>query len=230
MHTLHLVMFDIDGTLVDSTGIEDRCFVRAAQETLGIEDVDSDWSTYRNVTDGGCAREIVERARGREATGEEVAAIRRRHVELLAGEAARDPSQMWATRGAPELLEVLRARDDVALAIATGAWGDSAKIKLATARLPVDGLPVVSSDISIVRLDIMRAAEGAARQRYRVDGFASRTYVGDGVWDLRGARSLGYSFLGVGRGERAERLRREGAAQVLEDFARTAAVVAALGL
>ena len=36
--------------------------------------------------------------------------------------------------------------------------------------------------------------------------------------NFRRRRRLGFHFVGVGRGERAEQLRREGAKQVIEDY------------
>ena len=51
-----------------------------------------------------------------------------------------------------------------------------------------------------------------------ISSFDSVVYVGDAIWDLKAATSLGYGFVGIGRGERAERLRLEGAEWVLADF------------
>jgi phosphoglycolate phosphatase-like HAD superfamily hydrolase len=51
-----------------------------------------------------------------------------------------------------------------------------------------------------------------------VSSFDSVGYVGDIVWDLKAATSLGYGFVGIGCGERAERLRLEGAEWALADF------------
>lgn len=49
---VHLVMFDIDGTLLDSTEFDGRIYAEVIHEVLGIV-VDRDWSTYPHVTDGG---------------------------------------------------------------------------------------------------------------------------------------------------------------------------------
>ena len=40
----------------------------------------------------------------------------------------------------------------------------------------------------------------------------------DGLWDARAAASLGWRFVGVGEGERAERLRAEGAVAVVSGY------------
>jgi phosphoglycolate phosphatase-like HAD superfamily hydrolase len=62
------------------------------------------------------------------------------------------------------------------------------------------------------------AAVSRARKFYGREGFDRVVSVGDGLWDVRAARNLGFSFLGVGRGADAELLRAAGASHVLEDF------------
>ena len=40
----HLVLFDIDGTLIDSNRLDDACFVAALREVFSIDDFDTDWA------------------------------------------------------------------------------------------------------------------------------------------------------------------------------------------
>ena len=65
----------------------------------------------------------------------------------------------------------------------------------------------------------MRRSEGQAQRLHGVTGFESVVYVGDGTWDLQSSRSMGYHFIGVGHGDRAEKLRYEGAEHIVPDFA-----------
>ena len=44
------------------------------------------------------------------------------------------------------------------------------------------------------------------------------TYVGDGPWDYRASRELGWSFIGIADGDRARTLRELGASRVEADF------------
>ena len=41
----HLIMFDVDGTLVDSTRFDEECFLKTAEILFGIE-ISSDWDSY----------------------------------------------------------------------------------------------------------------------------------------------------------------------------------------
>ena len=102
--------------------------------------------------------------------------------------------------------------------IATGGWNGSARFKLASAGLSVDGIPWASADDAIDRVDILRKAIQRAGLHYGQDAFEKVVYIGDGVWDVRAAKSLGIGFLGLAAGVKAGRLVGEGASCVLPDF------------
>ena len=54
-------MFDVDGTLTQSTLADRVCYAQVMSEHLDIE-IDTDWSTYRQSTDSGIAHELFARA------------------------------------------------------------------------------------------------------------------------------------------------------------------------
>ena len=72
------MVFDIDGTLTRSTGVDDECFVRAMRDEVGLSGFDCDWANYPHATDSGLTQEIVRRQTGREATAGEQARVQRR--------------------------------------------------------------------------------------------------------------------------------------------------------
>lgn len=55
---MHLVMFDIDGTLTETMKIDEECFVRSLAEIHGFTGVETDWSRYKHTTDSGIFHEI----------------------------------------------------------------------------------------------------------------------------------------------------------------------------
>ena len=57
---MHVVSFDIDGTLVASVGFDAELYAEAVREVLGVE-IDTDWSRYENVTDSGILEEILDK-------------------------------------------------------------------------------------------------------------------------------------------------------------------------
>lgn len=96
--------------------------------------------------------------------------------------------------GAYEFLSQLVARRDVAVAFATGGWFESARMKLEFAGINIPAIALASSSDHHSRIEIMRLAEmRAAGGRYE-----SRTYFGDGPWDQKASKTLGYNFVLVG--------------------------------
>jgi len=55
---MHLVVFDIDGTLTDTNKVDGVCYWQAVREVLGLAQEQPDWSGFRHVTDVGIAAEI----------------------------------------------------------------------------------------------------------------------------------------------------------------------------
>jgi len=209
---MNLVLFDIDGTLISSVELDDRCFVRALADVLGIDNVSSDWSRYKNATDSGLAQEIVRRCFGR---------------QLLRRVTGQSRTAVRETPGASHLLAVLRRDTEWRPAIASGSWRETAQIKLEAAGLDVTDLPGAFASDSPDRREILHLAVARAGDRYAVRRFGKVVYVGDGVWDAEAARAEGIAFVGMGGG-RAEALRKAGVTSILDDFVRLDAVFRSL--
>lgn len=110
-------------------------------------------------------------------------------------------------------------------AIATGAWRESALLKLRVAEIPFAGVPLSTSSDEVARAAIIRRLLPGATT---LDPEAT-VYFGDAAWDVRAAGTLGIRFVGVGHGLAAERLRAAGATVLIRDFDDPDAVAAALG-
>jgi len=225
---LNLVVFDIDGTLIRSVELDDRCFVRAFADVLGIEGICADWSRYENSTDSGLAREIVRRHLGREPSLEEIAMLRERCCQLLRKAQARHPGAIRAVEGAAAMLAQLKGDTPWRAAIASGSWPEAARIKLDAAGLCVDNLPCAFADRAEDRCEILRLAVAQAVQRYAPRGFQKVVYVGDGPWDVHAARRLQIAFVGMAGRQGAAPLVSAGAPAVLDSFRPLHKVLAAL--
>ena len=73
---MHLLMYDLDGTLLKSNSLDIHCFSGAFSCVMGIENIESDWTDYKYVTDEGIVSEIVARQLNRPATQIEILNIR----------------------------------------------------------------------------------------------------------------------------------------------------------
>jgi phosphoglycolate phosphatase-like HAD superfamily hydrolase len=215
---MNLAIFDIDGTLTESVAVDEVCFVRAFRDVLGIEQINTNWLEYAFQTDSGLTLEICRNRLGRDPSRAEINRLQARFAALLCAAVEGTGQPIREVPGAAALLHRLKPHARWRVAIATGGWSVSARLKLASAGLPVDAFPWASADDALDRVDILRIATGRAGQQYGPDAFEKVVYVGDGVWDVRAARALGIGFLGLAAGDRAGRLVEEGASCVLPDF------------
>jgi HAD superfamily hydrolase (TIGR01509 family) len=207
---MHALLFDLDGTLVDSV----YAHVLAWQRALGEAGVAVDgYRLHRHVgSSGGLIVRFAQREAGRELSAEQAEAVHRRHGELFRQIAPRP-------RPLPGAVEVVRALRDagVPYAIATASYRP----------LIDDSLDAVGvgSDAVVVE------GKGALRGKPEPDLFlAGRerlgaraedcVVVGDAVWDHVGARRAGMLSVGVltgGYGE--EELYHAGAFRVYRNLA-----------
>jgi len=215
---MNLVMFDIDGTLTNTNEVDQHCFVQALSEILQVEATDTDWTKYENVTDRGCLEEFTLRNMGRPVTQKESASIKKRYIELIAQHAEIKPNLFTPIPGAIEMLEDLHRRPETTVSLATGALLETAHIKLRAAGFACDRIPMATGSDAISREEIMMLAERKAAEVVGLQCFRTRTYVGDAPWDVKAARNLGYSFIGIAEGAYAEALKTGGARWVVSDY------------
>ncbi len=224
MNRERIAIFDIDGTLARTSQIDDECYQEAIRLEWNVTGVSTDWSAYDHSTDNAIASQVSRVHRGRDATVAELAALRDRFVGLVR---ERDASLFTEVPGAAHLVSTL-PDVDWSIAIATGGWSPSARCKLDRAGIPHAHVPAAFACDARPREAIIRIAAHRAAERAGVASFARVVYVGDGVWDARACKRLGIGFVGVAEGERAERLRAEGAAEILPDFTNLKRVRSAL--
>lgn len=195
---MKLAVFDLDNTLLQTGDVDRRCYSQSVADVFGIFDASTDWRDYTHVTDSGITREVVARHLSREPSTEELGRVIQRFVDLLTEEFGRNARAFAPLPGAREALEALPGEMGWQIAIATGGWRASAELKLTCAGLLQDGLLMGTADDAITREAIVRAAIEGARRRCDVASFSRIVSIGDGLWDVRTAASLGLPFIGIG--------------------------------
>jgi HAD superfamily hydrolase (TIGR01509 family) len=218
---MRAVIFDLDGTLVDSV----YAHVLAWQRTLAEADMHIDgWKIHRLIgMSGGLLTKAAAREIGRELPEAEVEALQKRHgaiyQELL--------PERRPLPGAVQLLRHLR-QNRIAHGIATSGKREDVKPSLAALDVPKDIVVVDRSDVERAKPepDLFLACQ--ARLNVRPE---ECYVVGDAVWDLLAARRAG--MLGVGLrsgGYGEEELTRAGAYRVYQDPADLLSGIYQLGL
>ncbi len=184
-------MFDIDGTLINSSDFEDNCYLNAVQKVMP-HPIDTDWSNYINTTDSGILDEIIEK-NGLDADRQSI----HKDVKLLFINNIKSHLQNTKVKeieGASSFIKLLRQRNDVALAIATGGWEETAKMKLESAGIDYSEIAFASCADHFSRIGIMKIAEA----RCSDCAFTSKTYFGDAIWDKKASQDLNFNFILVG--------------------------------
>jgi len=191
---MHLVMFDIDGTLVDSAGFDTELYVEAVRSVLDVE-IDSDWNRYEHVSDSGILEEVIRGARLDGEPKELARRVQERFVGLVRDYVRRAPGSVREIAGAKRLVERLLELPNVRVGIATGGWQPTALLKLEHVGIDVGRLGFASSSDARARTEIMRLA---ADRALRGATYTRATYFGDGAWDRRASEELGYDFVAIG--------------------------------
>ena len=216
---MKLAIFDIDGTLTNTNSVDDQCFVKALAEAHAITNINTDWASYPHTTDSGIMAHVFQEKFGRDPRESELGKFKNSFVNLLDEQYNSNSSGFDEIAGAAIALERLKQEPDWAVAVATGCWRASALLKLSAAKIDIDGIPAAYAEDGLSREAILESAVSQSLERYAQTSFEKIVSIGDGLWDVRTARRLGFDFLGVGSGQAAAMLQKAGAKHVVEDFA-----------
>ena len=202
------MLFDLDGTLIDSVYQHVLAWHEALQEvglSLGV------WRIHRRIgMSGGLLVQALSREIGQRLNEEQTQKLQQQHAVAY----ERYQGAIQPLRGARELLQQL-SRAKVPYAIATSGYREGARTALE--RLGVGPeVPVIT------RAEVQRAKPDpdlflAAAEKLNVP-IARAMVVGDSVWDLLAARRagcLGIGLLSGGYGK--EELEQVGAYRVYQD-------------
>ncbi|MBU2549618.1 MAG: HAD hydrolase-like protein [Proteobacteria bacterium] len=212
---MKLILFDIDGTLLDTSEVDGECYAAALEMELGLTLETGDWGEFTHVTDAGILDECFRRVRGRPPGPKEITTFIERFIDLLGRAHARDPDRFSEIPGAGDILRLLSRTSDCRVGLATGGWRASALFKLTRAGLPYRGLPLSTSNEGMSREAILSDCISKAGAKWPETGYSKIVSVGDGAWDVRTARVLGLGFVGVGDEATFEKL---GVRHVVRDF------------
>jgi len=218
---MRAVIFDLDGTLVDSVYAHTFAWWRVLQEAgLPV----AAWKVHRLIgMSGGLITKAAAHELGRELSAEDAERLQKRHGEIY--------KQLLPNReplpGALDLLRHLRDAN-IKHGIATSGKRQDAQASLDALDLPADAVIVDRTEVERAKPepDLFLACQ----QKLGVAP-AECYVVGDAVWDLLAARRAG--MLGIGLlsgGYGAEELAQAGAYRVYADPADLLSQIYQLGL
>jgi len=225
---MNLAIFDLDGTLTQTNEVDALCYVRAVDEEFGIDATGMDWADYTFVTDIGITNQMFQERLGRSPSEDEVVRLQARLIRLLEEVHGGSPEAFSEVAGAAAALQWLHRQPDWKVAIATGCWQCSARLKLRAARIDADAIPATGGDHGHSREEVVQAALTRAAAAHGVETFERVVSVGDGIWDVTTAIRLKLPFVGVRIDGHEGALRRRGVTHVMRDYTDTEVLLRSL--
>jgi phosphoglycolate phosphatase len=223
-----LVLFDIDGTLLTSGGAGEKALRLALKDRFGCDD-DLSQIEIAGRTDSGIARQIFAR-HGLEKSVENLARFYDGYLHYLEQELGR--TRGYLLPGILELLEALRRRADVALALLTGNLSRGAQLKLTHYGVWEFFEFGAFADDHHDRNQLGRYALKRGLEKYGVEFAPERTFVlGDTPHDIDCGRAFGAKTIAIATGSYPrEALERHRPDFLFDDLSDISLVIAALGL
>ncbi len=230
-----LILFDVDGTLVDTAGAGRRAVETAFAEVhhlSGIADAAPD-VRFAGMTDPAIFGALAKSAGiDRQTYADRLEALLATYLRALEIEMRRRDSRRRVLPGVARLLRALDARPDVFLGLVTGNLEPGARIKLGAFGLnpyfPDGGFGSDHAD----RGEVARLAREKLSRRHGIDFAPERiAVIGDTEHDVACARVNGFRAVAVHSGwVGRDVLRAADPDALFDDLADVAAVFPALGL
>lgn len=194
---MNLIIFDIDGTLVEKDIVNTKTFFQVIESKLQIK-VSNNWADYQQSTDSGILWEICQKHFQRPPCESEINAIQHAFIQILSSRLIDHHYSAYVIPGAVEIFRYIHNLGVWHIAIATGGWQRCAMLKLAHANISHVGIPKAFAEDHIMRAEIIKVAIARAKSFYGAATYQRCIYVGDRMWDNQAAQSLNIEFIAVG--------------------------------
>jgi len=191
---MHLVIFDLDGTLAQTFYSDDNSYITALSEFLPVQPGIRYWEDCRHLTDSAVLDHIYRKVAGRAPSKPEVETMKSRFLNILEAKRQTEPHFFHEVPGATALVEQMGLHSRFSTGVATGGWECIARFKLEAIGISTNNLEVIGSDLHHSKAAFTKALISRFDQQH---SFSKITYVGDSLYDYRTALELGLNFVGV---------------------------------
>lgn len=195
---MKIILFDIDGTILQTNGAGTRAANRAFENIYGISEAMTRIDAA-GKTDHIILQEIFMNELNRDFSQEEAEELYKLYIPFLEEETGK--SKTTVMPGIPKLLEELSSRQDMVLGVATGNIEQGAWIKLRSAGLDHHfDFGGFGSDSHIREHLILKAFERAKSHIEENIEIKNTFVIGDTPYDINHGRAAGTITVGVATG------------------------------
>ncbi len=194
MDAKHLIIFDLDGTLIQTFHTEDNSFVRALSKFVPIDPNYSYWGEIEHLTDEGVFSFLFQKYTQRLPSAFDKKCMQDQYLVELMHKYKFAPGYFEEIPGASILLQDLQSDDRYLVAISTGSWLEIAQFKLELAGIDFKPIKIACSDFYPDKFSFTKQLIDELSQENEITQI---TYVGDSMYDYNTSRALGIGFIGV---------------------------------
>lgn len=213
---MKLVIFDIDGTIIDSVQSDDACFVQSFKDLFNLDLHGLDWGQFKNITDSGLTNDIFLKYFNRPPLNREILNLKEHYYNLLTEQIG----AITEIEGAHEFVNYLEQEPSYTMAFATGGWEMTALLKSGASNVDIRKYTYKTADDHFNRAQMLQLAIDDSLRLHGVTEFESITSIGDGMWDKTTAEELGVEFIGVDYHQNGK-LKETGVSRVIRDYRNT---------
>jgi len=210
---LKLIIFDIDGTIINSVKTDGECFIQTFNELHKVDLANTNWFDFKNVTDAGLTIEIFEQYLNRIPSEVDIQTIKMHFYKLL----KRRIYKLTEIKGALSFIKNLSEKSDVEIGFATGGWKETATLKCKSIGFELNDYILKSSNDHFNRATIIEFVIKEALIKNKIEQFEAIFYFGDGLWDFNTTIELGINFIGVDCNNN-KKLQLAGADKIIQNY------------
>lgn len=199
INSTNLIIFDIDGTLLNSMRIDSKYYIQSITDEFGINNINEDWSIYNKITDSGLFEEIYINHFKKKPDDDDFKKHENKFYKILKSIFENQSDIISEIPGAHKIITKLRSLKNYFISIATGSYKKTALLKLNLFNISENDIPLSTANDDKSRENVVKICIDKSKYFYNINTFDKIISIGDGIWDLKTAKYLKLPFIGIGK-------------------------------